>query len=168
MFSDQKLPLFPRPVWRISTLALAVLAGFFPSPLPAAQAPVPVNPNFTIEDAGTPLKALRLIRSTLYKHPDIGKTHLLCEFGNNNGYGIGEDEWEDLAHRFVDTELESGAMRRTVGSRPGSQTTDHYFHPNGKIYLCEFKAGSGGGSLASYRALHKCWHTGLKSAKIEG
>ncbi len=61
--------------------------------------------------------------STLYKHPDTGKLHLFCEFGNNNGYSIGEEEWEDLGHRLVDVELESGTMRRAKGAVPGGQAT---------------------------------------------
>jgi hypothetical protein len=134
----------PRVVFLIAALAGASLA----SSLPAA--PLKVRPDFTVEDCGTPLKALRLIASTLYKHPDTGKMHLFCEYGNNNGYGIGEEEWEDRAHRFVDVELESGTMRRTKGALPGSQSTTHWFHPDGKIYLCEFKSGMGGGNFAAY------------------
>jgi len=134
----------PCVVCLMATLAGACLV----SALPAA--PLKVNPNFTVEDCGTPLKALRLIASTLYKHPDTGRLHLFCEFGTNNGYGIGEEEWEDLGHRFVDVELESGTMRRTRGDTPGSQTTTHWFHPNGKIYLCEFKVTMGGGRLGAY------------------
>ena len=55
-----------------------------------------VNKAFTVEDCGTPIEVLRLYCSTLYKHPETGKLHLLLEFGNNNGYRIGEQESEDV------------------------------------------------------------------------
>jgi len=112
-------------------------------------APVaPVNKSFTIEDCGTPLEVLRLVASTLYRHPDTGKLHLFLEYGNNNGYGIGEKEWEDTAHRLVDVELETGVMRRAKSSRPGGVTSNHFFHPDGKIYIFEVKTKPAG--LAAY------------------
>ena len=100
---------------------------------------LPVNRDFTISDCGTPIQVLRLVASTVYRYPDTGQLHLFLEYGNNNGYGIGEQEWEDTAHRFIDVELESGTSRRTRGSRPGGITTRHFFHPNGKLYLFETK-----------------------------
>jgi hypothetical protein len=131
---------------RAVLLVAALAGGCLVSALPAAE--LKVNPNFAVEDCGTPLKALRLMASTLYKHPDTGKLHLFCEYGNNNGYSIGEEEWEDLGHRLVDVELESGTMRRAKGAVPGGQASEHYFHPNGRIYICEGKSKPA--SLASY------------------
>ncbi len=103
-----------------------------------AEGGVPaVNKEFTIVDCGTPIEVLRLYASTVYRHPDTDQLHLLLEYGNNNGYGIGEQEWEDTAHRLVDVNLESGEMRRTKGS--DGMTCNHFFHPNGKIYFFEGK-----------------------------
>lgn len=127
-------------------LLMAVSIAAQSARLPAA--PLKVNPNFAIENAGTPLAALRLMASTLYKHPDTGKLHLFSEFGNSNGYGIGEEEWEDTGHRLVDVELESGTMRRAVAGRPGGQDASHYLHPDGKLYLFDGKAKPA--SMASY------------------
>lgn len=101
--------------------------------------PPDINKNFTIEDSGLPLEALRVVFSTLYKHPDTGNLHLFMQYGNNNGYGMGENEWDDTAHRLVDIELESGEMRRAKTSKPGGVTSSHYLHPNGKLYLFEVK-----------------------------
>jgi len=104
----------------------------------AADGGVPaVNRQFTVVDCGTPIEVLRLYASTVYKHPDTGKLHLLLEYGNNNGYAIGEKEWEDTAHRIVDVDLETGKVRRTKGS--DGLTSSHFFHPNGKMYLFEGK-----------------------------
>ena len=65
-----------------------------------AEGGVPaVNKKFTVVDCGTPIEVLRLYASTVYKHPETGQFHLLLEYGNNNGYAIGEQEWEDTAHR---------------------------------------------------------------------
>lgn len=130
-------------------VACALLAAAACCAVALGQQPgLKVNKDFTIEDCGTPIKVLRLIASTVYKHPDTGKLHLFIEYGNNNGYGIGEQEWEDGAHRFVDVDLESGDMRRCVGGRPGGVTTSHFFHPNGKMYLFEVKTKPA--SLAEY------------------
>jgi len=113
----------------------------------AAAVPA-VNRDFTIHDCGTPVAVMRLVASTLYKHPDTGKTHLFLEYGNNNGYGIGEEEWEDTGHRLVDVELESGTIRRTKGAKPGGLTGQHYLHPNGKLYILEGKTNPN--SLSEY------------------
>ncbi|MBM4043158.1 MAG: hypothetical protein FJ290_32115 [Planctomycetes bacterium] len=120
-------------------LLLALAAGA------ALGANVPaVNKEFTIEDCGTPVAVMRLVASTLYKHPDTGKLHLFLEYGNNNGYGIGEQEWEDTGHRLIDVELESGTIRRTKGAKPGGLTGQHFFHPNGKLYILEGKTNPDG------------------------
>jgi len=105
--------------------------------LAAAEKVPAVNKDFTIVDCGTPIQVLKLYAGTLYKHPETGKLHLLLEFGNNNGYRIGEQEWEDVWHRIVDVELESGAVRRTNGS--DGITAMHFLHPNGLIYIFEGK-----------------------------
>jgi len=105
--------------------------------MPCAGAAADVNKEFTIEDCGTPVEVLRLYASTLYKHPDTGRLHLLLEYGNNNGYGIGEQGADDTGHQLVDVELETGAMRRTTGSN--GLTCNHFFHPNGKMHLFEGK-----------------------------
>jgi len=96
-----------------------------------------VNKEFTVADCGTPVEVLRLYASTVYKHPETGQLHLLLEYGNNNGYGIGEQEWEDAAHRLVDVNLDTGEMRRANGS--DGLTSSHFFHPDGKMYLFEGK-----------------------------
>ena len=133
--------------WRIAAVKglrmcgyiLAWCAVLLSSP-PSFGAQVrPVNREFQVEDCGTPIEVLRLVASTVYRHPDSGELHLFLEYGNNNGYGIGEQEWEDTAHRFVDVELDSGAMRRCRGGRPGGITTQHFFHPNGRMVLFETK-----------------------------
>ncbi|MBM4046351.1 MAG: hypothetical protein FJ279_14675 [Planctomycetes bacterium] len=126
----------------VGVLALAVAA------VTAAEAPVAVNKNFAIEDCGTPTRVSRLLASTLYKHPDTGRLHLFLEYGSNNGYGIGEQEWEDTGHRLIDVELESGTMRRAVGAKPAGLSTMHFLHPNGKMYLFEVKTSPA--SLAEY------------------
>ena len=118
---------------------VAGCAGLTPA-TPLVGAPVrPVNRDFPIEDCGTPIAVLRLVASTVYRHPDSGRLHLFLEYGNNNGYGIGEQEWEDTGHRFVDVELDTGTMRRCRGGRPGGITTQHFLHPNGRMYLFETK-----------------------------
>jgi len=104
----------------------------------APQVPA-LNKDFSIEDCGTPVQVMRLVASTVYRHPDTGKLHLFLEYGSNNGYGIGEQEWEDTGHRLIDVELESGQMRRTKGARPGGLTGQHFFHPSGKLYIFEGK-----------------------------
>jgi hypothetical protein len=107
-----------------------------------------VNKQFTIEDCGTPIEVLRLVAATIYKHPETGALHLFLEYGNNNGYGIGEQEWEDTAHRLIDVDLETGQMRRAKSGTPGGLTTNHFFHPDGKMYLFETKTKPA--SLATY------------------
>lgn len=106
-------------------------------PVAGSDAVPEVNKEFTVVDCGTPIEVLRLYASTVYKHPDTGQLHLLLEYGNNNGYGIGEQEWEDTAHRLVDVSLDTGNMRRTKGS--DGLTSSHFLHPNGKMYLFEGK-----------------------------
>jgi hypothetical protein len=96
-----------------------------------------VNKEFAIVDCGAPIEVLRLYASTVYRHPESGQLHLLLEYGNNNGYAIGEQEWEDTAHRLVDVNLQTGEMRRTKGS--DGLTSSHFYHPNGKMYLFEGK-----------------------------
>jgi hypothetical protein len=121
-------------------LLIAALAAILslPARASAESGPVPeVNQEFTIIDCGTPIEVLRLYASTVYKHPETGRLHLLLEYGNNNGYGIGEQEWEDTAHRLVDVDLDSGEIRRTKGS--DGLTCSHSFHPNGRMYLFEGK-----------------------------
>ena len=115
------------------------LALHVTAPLPNAAPVHPVNRGFRIEDCGTPIEVLRLVASTVYRHPDSGKLHLFLEYGNNNGYGIGEQEWEDTGHWLVDVELDSGLTRRRRGARPGGITTQHFLHPNGCLYLFEAK-----------------------------
>ncbi|HUT34952.1 MAG TPA: hypothetical protein VNE39_15790 [Planctomycetota bacterium] len=114
-------------------LAAGVALGAEGPPVPA------VNKDFTIEDCGTPVQVMRLVASTLYKHPGTGRLHLFLEYGNNNGYGIGEQEWEDTGHRLIDVELESGTIRRAKGAKPGGLTGQHFLHPNGKLYIFEGK-----------------------------
>ena len=113
------------------------LLAFLPLTAHAAPGIPAVNKDFTIIDCGTPVSVLRLYASTIYKHPGSGQLHLLLEYGNNNGYGIGEQEWEDTGHRLVDVNLDTGEMRRTKGS--DGLTCNHFFHPNGKMYLFEGK-----------------------------
>ena len=101
----------------------------------------PVNKACTVVDCGTPLRELKLQASTLYKHPTTGKLHLFLEYGANNGYGIGEHfygERGDVRHYLIDVELESGKMRSARGGN-GHESTSHFLHPNGKMYLFEIK-----------------------------
>lgn len=117
---------------------LCVLVGMGTRAWAAGEPLVPaVNEDFTVVDCGTPIRVLKLYAGTLYKHPETAKLHLLLEFGNNNGYRIGEQEWEDVWHRLVDVELESGQTRQTNGS--DGVTSLHFLHPNGLIYLFEGK-----------------------------
>ena len=97
--------------YAVTLLCIALMAA---SAL-GADAPA-VNKEFSIIDCGTPIELLKLYASTVYRHPDTRKLHLFLEYGNNNGYGIGEEEWEDTDHHLIDVELESGFMRRTRGS----------------------------------------------------
>jgi len=125
-----------------------LLLGVFPTVLQAADDVRSVNHNFTVQDCGTPLKVLRLIASTCYRHPETGKIHLFLEYGTNNGYGIGAHEWEDVSHSLIDIELESGAIRRTKSGRLGGITSSHFFHPDGNLYIFEVKTKPA--SLARY------------------
>jgi len=122
-------------------LAIAVVTIVAWAGLTEAAEVTRVNPNFVVQDCGTPLRELKLQASTLYKHPDTGKIHLFLEYGANNGYGIGENyygEGGDVRHYLIDVELESGQMRVARGGN-GHESTAHFFHPNGKMYLFEIK-----------------------------
>ena len=122
-------------------LALAVLAAVSWTGVIGAAEIMPVNPACLVQDCGTPLRELKLQASTLYKHPDTGKLHLFLEYGASNGYGIGENfygEGGDVRHYLVDVEMESGRMRSARGGN-GHESTSHFLHPNGKMYLFEIK-----------------------------
>lgn len=122
-------------------LSIASFSSFLKAAdnIQAAGTSLELNKDFTIENCGTPLKVLRLLGSILYKHPDTGDFHLFMEYGNNNGYRIGEQEWDNTANTLIDINLKTGKIRRCRTARPGGVSTDHYFHPNGKIYLFEAK-----------------------------
>lgn len=134
---------------RVFAMILAALTGASLATAPTQAADLrKVNASFTVQDCGTPLKVLRLIAATCYRHPDTGKTHLFLEYGTNNGYGIGSHEWEDTSHSLIDVNLESGEIRRAKSGKLGGITTSHFFHPDGNMYLFEVKTNPS--SLARY------------------
>lgn len=126
--------------WRLLfAFCLVAIVGFNISAV--AQEVTPVNADNRLVDCGTPLSELKLQASTIYKHPDSGNLHMFLEYGANNGYGIGESfygEGGDVRHYLVDVEMETGEMRFARGGN-GHESTAHFFHPNGKMYLFEIK-----------------------------
>jgi len=104
-----------------------------------AQAVRKVNHDFAIEDCGTPVKVLRLLGTTIYRHPETAKLHLFLEYGTNNGYGLGAQEWDDTSHSLVDVNMGTGEIRRTKSGRVGGVATKHFFHPDGNMYIFEVK-----------------------------
>ena len=63
---------------RLVGVAVVLFAGLV-SPSSAGTTLPSVISDFTIEDCGTPIEVLRLVASTIYKHPTTGKLHLLLD-----------------------------------------------------------------------------------------
>lgn len=122
-----------------AVIVLALTLGLLCIANASAADVQPVNRDFHVIDCGTPVKLLKLAAATAYRHPETGRIHLLTDFSNNNGYGIGEEDAPDSGHLFVDINLDTGEQRRAKGAVPGSLTSNHYLHADGKIYVVEGK-----------------------------